>query len=63
MAEKTKIVRITETKENVFNALKQMFPNLFGDYVFADLNDGVNGFRELETDPSKLLIEFAEEAE
>ena len=54
MAQKTNQIEITETKENLFNVLKGLFPSLFGAKVYTD----VLFFGELDTDTSKLVIRF-----
>lgn len=59
MADKKKQVKIRETKESVFNALKNLAPSLFGSKVWAD----VAFFGDDPQDTSKFIVIFDEETE
>ena len=57
MAEKKNQVKIRETKQNIFNALKSIAPELFGDKTYED----VLSFSDDTSDTSKMEIIFNEE--
>jgi len=56
MAEAKNVLRLRETKEQVFDMLKAAAPGLFGAKVFAD----VDFFGADPQDTSDLLIQFKE---